>query len=104
MKALERQARGWRRENTATGAKGYQGPASRRDIVYQAQRVAAGGRHAWGVRRDTPPQVQDKARKGWSLVTNRQASQLCVSPRKASDDANLCAMVTEAANRRNALR
>ena len=45
-----------------------------------------------------------QTRKGWSLVTNRQASQLCVSPRKASDDANLCAMVTEAANRRNALR
>jgi hypothetical protein len=36
--------RGWRRENTPTGAKGYQGPASCRDIVYQAQRVAAGRR------------------------------------------------------------
>jgi hypothetical protein len=36
----------------ATGAKGHQGPASRRDIVYQAQRVAAGGRQdtCWGTK------------------------------------------------------
>ena len=43
MKARSGRPRGWRRENTATGAKGHQGPASCRDIVYQAQRVAAGG-------------------------------------------------------------
>ena len=36
MKARSGRPPGWRRENTATGAKGHQGPASCRDIVYRS--------------------------------------------------------------------
>ena len=60
MEARSGRPRGWRRENTATGAKGHQGPASCRDIVYQAQRVTLGGCRQRG------PAFRARGRREWN--------------------------------------